>query len=275
MMALDHVMYARRIREFRALIGDRDTTIDGLKDQLADARKLLLVSMMEIEGKQKEVSRLMDTYDSMYSTMLDMNHGLEVDVKVAGEDVEGLEAELSVRKQDSSVLMAVGALVSKWDKTPPAYRSSHLDMRAICTLIEDYVVDLKFLGLPIVPHPTPCVSVGDDVMMYKRTIVGLKETIRDLRLAGGDMLDTIDECSRRVAKVEGTKLKLKLSGAEVVRLRRILGVVDRELEELTGLYCARCDQLEKIVAELDEVKGGNLSAYATAADNIVDIIMEK
>jgi len=55
------------------------------------------------------------------------------------QDVEGLEAELSVRKGDSGVLMEIVDNVNRWDSTLPAYRSSHLNMRMIHTLIADYV----------------------------------------------------------------------------------------------------------------------------------------
>lgn len=96
----------------------------------------------------------------------------------------------------------------------------------------------------------------------------LNKTIHDLHLAGSDMQHTIDEYARREAKE-------RLNRGEIDRLRRIVRTVDQAMRELSGLYCARGDQLWQIETKLNAVKGGTFTSYLIIIDEITKIIQEK
>jgi uncharacterized coiled-coil protein SlyX len=80
-------------------------------------------------------------------------------------------------------------------------------------------------------------DLEQDVTKYKTTIDELNETISDLRMAGSDMLDTINECSRREAEDSKVLMQVVEIVKEWGRLSSMVSTYDmRHLRDLLVDY---------------------------------------
>ena len=185
----------RTIQELRSTVAGRDMVIDEKNLQIAELRSDIVDLKRDVVHRDKQISRLESTYDSMYSAMLEDNQAIMKDLK-------------------------------------GCQRCGYIGTRIV-----------------IVLKDTPSIDE-------------LNETISDLRMASGDMLDQLSDRAR----------KAELCKKEINRLRRILGTADNEINELSSRYCDRCDQLEKIERLVDTQD--HRQKYVLLG-RIKDIIMEK
>lgn len=223
----------RTIEELRSTVAGRDMAIDEKNLQIAELRSDVVqmgnaISFKNVRLKNKQavinrlkeqINRLESTYDSMYSAMLEDNQAIMKDLKNSQRDIDALEAELSVRKQDSKVLMQVVEDIQLYQDDRHG---------AVSTVIAIKCLLVDYLDVPEVPGILTLQTPSIDHQA--------KEPSKDLRMAAGDMLDKFNDRAH----------KAELYKKEINRLRRILGTADNEINELSSRYCDRCDQLEEI-----------------------------
>lgn len=262
--------------------------------QIAELRSDIVDLKRDVDWRDKQINRLESTYDSMYSAMLEDNQAIMKDLKKSQQDIDGLDAELSVRKQDSKVLIQVVEAIRLYQDDKHGAVSTVI---AIKCLLGDYLdvpevpgiltLQTPSIGTRVVSKVDAPLTVSErameavqlivecgihrdtwvlytnddarDAMRSKQLIDEMNETIKDLRMAAGDMLDKHGDRAR----------KAELYKKEINRLRRILGTADEEINKLSSQYCDRCDQLEKI-----EKLTTDAISYVHI-DDIRKIIMEK
>jgi chromosome segregation ATPase len=188
----------RLLDEHRVAIRQCDKTTESLEAELRDEMQQKYVAIRLGAEKAATVLRLNETIS---------------DLRMAASDMLDTINECSRREaEDSRVLMQVVGWVKQWDATPPAHRSSHLDMRQIAIIVEDY------LDAP----ETPVVMLKD-AKQLEETIDEPRETLK---------LERIDHTAEKSAikkTLHETITKLK---ALNTALR--IDVVDRDryIEEL-------------------------------------------
>jgi chromosome segregation ATPase len=232
----------RTIEELRSTVAGRDMAIDEKNLQIAELRSdvvqmgnaisfknvRLKNKQAVINGLKEQINRLESTYDSMHSAMLEDNQAIMKDLKACQRNECASKAELSVRKQDSKVLMQVVEAIQLYQDDRHGAVSTVI---AIKCLLVDY---LDVPGVPgILTLQTPSIDHQAEMSAVKNL---LNEPSKDLRMAAGDMLDKFNDRAH----------KAELYKKEINRLRRILGTADKEINELSSRYCDRCDQLEEI-----------------------------
>ena len=189
------------IGNLRRINTDQHKTIDDLEAELRDEMQQKYVAIRLGVEKAATVLRLNETIS---------------DLRTAASDMLDTINECSRREaEDSRVLMQVVGWVKQWDATPPAHRSSHLDMRQIAIIVEDY------LDAP----ETPVVTLKE-VKQHEETINELKETLK---------LERIDHTAEKSAvkkTLHETITKLKALNKA---LRIDVADRDRHIEELTQM----------------------------------------
>jgi len=198
-LTLDNERLKFLLAESRVDVGRNEGFIQ--KDQrtinIKELRSTIAGRDMAIAGLKADINRMKSTYESMYSSMVDANQAIMMDLKVSQANNHALSKRLEI---------------------------------ANTTLYN-----------------------------AKNVVEGLEDKLSALQ--GTTPIDD-----------DHNLVKLQSKATEVDRLRRSLTITDRELGELTELYCARCDQLEKIEKLIDTQS--HRPKYVLLS-RIKDIIWEK
>lgn len=247
----------RHIGELRSTVAGRGMAIDEKNLQIAGLRSDVVDLKRDVVHRDKQISRLESTYDSMYSAMLDANQAIMKDLKGCQRDSQVLMQVVEAIRlyQDdkhgavSTVIVIKCLLVDYLDvpevpgiltlQTPSSGTRVVSEIDAPLTVSKRVMEAVQILVECDKNNEAWVIHTqGDahDARRSKQTIDVLNETIADFAMSAGSMLDKLSDRAR----------KAELYKKEINRLRKILGTADKEINGLSSRYCAQCDQLEKI-----------------------------
>lgn len=244
------------ILALRTGVADRDKHIGELHSDVVDLKR-------DVVQRDTQINRLESTYDSMYSAMLDDNQAIMKDLTESQRDIEGVDAELSVRKQDSKVLMQVARHIQSYQDNKHGAISTVI---AIKCLLGDYrdvpevpgilTLQTPSIGTRVVSKVDAPLTVSERAMEAVQLIVecGInrdtwvlytKDDARDA-MRSKQLIDELNELNGDLhTQIKGLKYicdlndnagsrKVKLQQNELIRLRKVINATDKDLEVLRG-----------------------------------------
>lgn len=212
-------------------------------------KHLLRTQKRAIDELKVELSRVKFLYDECRCDVARNEDFIADDrltIQKLKSTVDALEAELSVRKQDSKVLMQVVEAVRHWhrDGTVSKIVKEYLDVPEVPSSVSEVLnLQLPIVGTRVVPKDgRPEVVISVRVMEAIHQLIECDENKHPWTLS----------TKADAHWAAQSKAKERLNREEIDRLRKIVKNVDQEIQELSELYCARCDQLEKIEKVIDK-----------------------
>lgn len=239
---------------------DRHKTINDLEAELRDEMQQKYVAIRLGAEKAATVLRLNETIS---------------DLRMAASDMLDTINECSRREaEDSRVLMQVVGWVKQWDATPPTHRSSHLDMRQIAIIVEDY------LDAP----ETPVVTLKE-VKQHEETITKLKALNDALRIDVADRDRYIEELNVEIKQFRDTIVELRslVDGTGVITDKQAVTMINNQattIEEKNTVLRAYREENNEVWSKLERIEKhiDERSAYTPSyrlAETITKIIQEE